>query len=416
MRGLALLVAIGACTPTLGDHTTPRDPDPSGDRDAGASVRPPPEPSCGASVSGIVRFPDGREPVPNAFVYIPLADGPTERSGTCGQCVSTAGVLASATTGIDGAFSLTGLPEGTYTLATQKGAFERRATITLTCRENTIASDESIRLPKTSSEGTVPHIAVVGGMFDAMENVLSKIGLARDVVQFFPGPDEWSGEPDPRSQELLSSSGMLDGFDYLFLNCGEMLEGGEGPYGERLPSMLENAAVRESLRAFVERGGRLYVTDQAYDFVEQLFPASLDFAGGGGSGLSTTAEPTNAAEIGPDLRSVRGAIHDDTLRAWLELLGFLESDGSVELLNFVGDWAMVDAADAETKVWVDGVAGGGSARPLTTSFEYGCGRVLYTSYHTIDAEDPTASLSAQELILAYLAFEIGACLEEPVLM
>lgn len=308
---------------------------------------------------------------------------------------------------------LSGLPEGRYTLATQKGAFERRTTIDLVCHEHVIASDDAIRLPRTLSEGTVPRIAVVGGMFDSMENVLSKIGLASDVVQFFPGPDELSGTPDPRSQGLLRSSGMLDGFDYLFLNCGGMMEGFDDPYGPSIPSMLSEAAVRGNLRAFVERGGRLYVTDQSYDFVEQLYPSSLDFAGGG-AGLTETPEPINAAEVGPDLPSVRGAIHDETLRAWLSLLGALSGDGTVTLTHFIDGWALVDAAGTETKVWVDGDAGG--ARPLTISFEHCCGRVLYTSYHTVEGGGATGPLSAQELILAYLAFEIGACLEEPVLM
>ena len=111
---------------------------------------------------------------------------------------------------------------------------------------------------------------------------------------------------------------------------------------------------------------------------------------------------------------MRGAIHDETLRAWLELLGVLEGDGTVTLHHFIDGWALVDAAGTETKVWVDGDAGG--ARPLTISFEHGCGRVLYTSYHTIEGGGAGGTLNGQELILAYLAFEIGACLEEPVLM
>ena len=77
------------------------------------------------------------------------------------------------------------------------------------------------------------------------------------------------------------------------------------------------------------------------------------------------------------------------------------------------------------KVWLTGyVTGGGLAQelPLTTSFDYEqCGRILYTSYHTLGrgtapagAEFPDycgmRALSPQERVLMYLILHISDCL------
>jgi hypothetical protein len=51
-------------------------------------------------------------------------------------------------------------------------------------------------------------------------------------------------------------------------------------------------------------------------------------------------------------------------------------------------------------------------RPLTITFEAGCGRALFTSYHTVE-EEASRDWTAQEQILAYLVLEIGVCITEP---
>ena len=77
--------------------------------------------------------------------------------------------------------------------------------------------------------------------------------------------------------------------------------------------------------------------------------------------------------------------------------------------------ASVNSA-AGGKVWVSAPvvwAGGKGVRPLTASCDYrgsdgsGCGRVMFSSYHTYgDAPD----LLPQERVLEYLILEIGACM------
>ena len=54
-------------------------------------------------------------------------------------------------------------------------------------------------------------------------------------------------------------------------------------------------------------------------------------------------------------------------------------------------------------------------RPLTVTFEpAGCGRVMYSTYHTTDTSH--VGLVPQERILLYLIMEIGVCKEGPILI
>jgi hypothetical protein len=54
--------------------------------------------------------------------------------------------------------------------------------------------------------------------------------------------------------------------------------------------------------------------------------------------------------------------------------------------------------------------------PLTVGFPYGCGRVLYTTYHTVGSMGTGhTGLEEQERILVYLIMELGVCQTGPIL-
>mgnify|MGYP000706359898 FL=1 len=61
------------------------------------------------------------------------------------------------------------------------------------------------------------------------------------------------------------------------------------------------------------------------------------------------------------------------------------------------------------RVWVS------AASPTTVSFRYGCGRVLYTTYHTQPSSETNGPLEAQALALLYLILEVGVCIDPVVL-
>jgi hypothetical protein len=65
--------------------------------------------------------------------------------------------------------------------------------------------------------------------------------------------------------------------------------------------------------------------------------------------------------------------------------------------------------------WAEGPCGACSdsfsVRPMTVSGQYGCGRMMFSTYHT--TESTHLGLTPQELVLLYIILEIGVCHGEP---
>lgn len=443
MRVVLILLLAAGCS---SDRDTPR-PLPGGDgsvpgRDGGVLPGFDAGPACAGEVSGLVRFPNGIQPVPGALVYVPAADGPAPRSGECGQCIAAGSTVALAETAVDGTFTLRGIPQGMRRLVIEKGKFRRTIDLNLSeCGARVALDEEATRLPRNTTEGEIPRIAVGTGDFDSMQIVVAKIGLGELSAEgaLVPGSEQFDlyegssfgfGSTYPGLDALLRDLPRMQGYDVIFVNCGSGPEQGDIFTGD---SILDEPAVRENIRQYVEGGGRFYVTDEAYDYVEQALPRFIGFENGFGpetAGLSETPEEEDSAEIGNDMEFANGTVHDDALRAWLGQVGALQPDTTVRITGIIAGWTVMHETDAmRTKTWVsgdvvwisdDGFSDERGNRPLTVTFDYGCGRVLYTSYHTAEFSlfgggDPRA-LTPQELILAYLTLEIGTCIEDPILI
>ena len=265
------------------------------------------------------------------------------------------------------------------------------------------------------------RMAVVTGSFDSVQNVLAKLGfgtldasglqlvLGSEQFDLFDGDDTLPASY-PEFVALFQdgdSSGRPDIFNYaiVFLNCG--LDESVGADPARL----------QILRDYVEQGGRLYVSDLAYDFVEQVFPQYVDFEGSAGT-AAASPETVGAAELGEtDITSA--ATLDPQLQAWLGGVtcgsggSCLNANGTATIEGFLSGWAVMAGAHASApsnvRVWVSGpVTFDGQAtavnRPLTVGFNVGSGRVTYTSYHN----EPFGAVGfvAVERILQFLVFEL----------
>lgn len=266
----------------------------------------------------------------------------------------------------------------------------------------------SIALP-ASGEG-VPNMVVVKGSYDSMQNVLAKSGYGNVDAngQLIEGTEQFDLVQKDDFYSLftdLNGKPELYSYDIVFVNCGVN-------EWNAFPSSPE---IIGALRGYVEAGGQLYLTDQAYDYLEQAFPEYIDFEGSAATPASE-AERLDDAQVGSgDTRD--GQVTDPILRSFLEQAcgegedNCIDANGMFTIQGMLGGWAVMvgphKGMENKVKVWVKGDAGvsvENEVRPLTISFQHGKGKVLYTSYHT-DNNNESVKLLPQERVLQFLIFE-----------
>ncbi len=366
------------------------------------------------SVSGVVLAPNGVDPVAGASVGVPITLAVLPATVACESCTLMGDFAAHTRAAADGSFKLSGVPNGLpFKLALRKGHFRRIVEVpALKCGSQKLTAAETT-LPGRSGQyskwDTSPKIAVVTGAWDKLEKVLDKLGVQQKDV--YNGTD-WNASGSYTMQALLQNLGRMKGYHLILINCGTKFES----------LVTASGAVRENIRQYVKEGGRLFTTDFSYDYVEQVFPEFIDFQGSEATAAGVPEEQ-NAAEVGSKGLIVDATVQDSMLSSWLGLpqIDALQKGGAaagrVRIEGFMEGWAVQKAVSSavSAKVWVEGKVswwGGLAVRPLTATYYYrgpdntGCGRVLFSSYHTYGN---SASLLPQERILEYLVLEIGDC-------
>lgn len=228
---------------------------------------------------------------------------------------------------------------------------------------------------------------VVQGTFDKIEQVLGRMGLTNvDLLEGVPmDPSElWS-------TAAFGNYETLSNYDAVFVNCG---------ISETDLVLGLNGAVKENLKRYIREGGSLYVSDWAYDLVEQVWPERINFLG---------EDTTNSdAEHGED-----GDYGVDVLEPGLA--DYVGSSNVTIGFSF-GNFAIVSALDTTVTTYLRGdvgyrVNGGVSTLtdvPVTVGFNEGYGRVIFTSFHqeTNDAGETEVLDGPEDLVLRYLIFSL----------
>ncbi len=391
-------------------------------------------PGTPGQLSVAVTAPNG-DPISGATVWVPAGSASLKAMGvqsTSKGLVDAAGNscadvpeanTSAACTGSDGRALLLCDGENPVDVKFAKGSFT--GILQATCGQGELATASFAATGSAS-------IAVVTGAFDRMEDVLAKLGfgtvndfgrleLGTESFTLYDGNESLPATYSEFSEVLLDPAALAS-HDIIFINCDDF------GLGEELESG-DTATKIANLREYVMNGGKIYVTDLSYDYVEQAFPNYLDFKDGG-SGM--TAETPGAAETGSDRHDENAAIGVSAMGDWLDnvtvntgnpddncfettvngKLGARNADGSVFIADLLSGWGVIDGPEASpdgpVTQWVRGTDLEGAAeRPLTTTFEVGDqgGRVLYTSYHTAEG-CPTQGFWPQERILQYLVFEL----------
>jgi hypothetical protein len=296
-------------------------------------------------------------------------------------------------TDANGNFLIAGIPAP----ATVQVRAERAGFMKLWNDVEVFATDtvpDGTRLDQDSScSALVPDTGVrylvVNGTYDKIQNVLDRMGLTNVTLV--------EGNPlnafEPWAANVFGDYSALSQYDAVFINCGVSEIEFQG---------TPDPVVAANLRKYVQEGGSLYVSDQAYDLVELVWPERIDF-------LFDDAL-NSAAEAGVD-GTYAMSVAEPGLR---DFLG--KDEISVELAY--GYFAVIREVAPGTTVYLRTdmryhVNNGVQTllnTPITVAFSDGApgvgGRVVFTSFHQENDESGEDIDDDKDAVLRYLIFEL----------
>lgn len=421
------------------------------------------------TLTGVVSIPAGTLPVYNAKVYIPSgAIPPPPKTGvSCERCeqVVPADSIASATTDLNGNFTLTNVPSGdNIPLVIQVGKWRREIKISnvAECATTPLRAEDT-HLPRKKSEGNIPKFALTSGNQDALECLLRKVGIDDSE---FTNPDRdgrvnlyvgngiqtydkgFNGQSDyvdfGSATDLWSSLDNLSKYDVLMLSC-------ESEWN----TATKSAAAHKALQDYIDQGGRVFASHFHNVWIAQA-GASLPMSkvaqfAGDKLGYYDTSNSKKTALI--NMSTLKGR----TLATWLQsslvqgttTLGELDVYESRATLHFRDQTLTQDFVDfghADVTAYNDKLAIDSPDRVLNPGAQYfsfnapigavpenQCGQMVFTDLHLKGG--PSAEytgllpfplscgdeykhepfpLTPQQKALIFLLFDLTNCLDPVV--
>lgn len=391
------------------------------------------------TVSGTVYDPAGRVPLYNATVYVPnyplapISDGV---ACDCGGLI-TGEALAIATTDSAGHFTLNNVPVGSdIPIVVQLGKWRRQSTLpSVAACANTVADPAATRLPRNTSEGHLPKIALTTGGFDALECLLRKIGVddaeftpetgpgrinlfagglhgGRPVATNSPGTSAYAstlngGAAFTDAETWWESADNLKRYDLVLHSC----EGLESPTNKSMTA-------RQALQTFADAGGRVFASHWHNYWIEHgpaPWPTVATF--------DHQADPKGAFMSLIDTSFPKGR----AMAEWLSNVGASPTPGQLVIQGAKHTVGAVNAPTSQRWIY--------SADP--TSVQYfsfqtpvdaplKCGKVVFSDLHvstgsgaaTDDKSSPalpfptgcvSTELSPQEKALEFMLFDLSSC-------
>jgi hypothetical protein len=314
----------------------------------------------------------------------------------------------------DGTFELPAYATGKQNIVVQKGQFRRVRPVDVTTGDQNVQADFT-RLPGKNDApngDTIPKIAMVVGGFDAIDLSMDKLGIKEFYRYGDPPPPLPGGGPGINTKktgyDLMQNSAELAGYHIALMPCAAL------GYQQTDQGNLcggPTDATKNALNVYVQSGGKLYVTDYAYEAVRQTWPGFITWYDYMDNPLTNTS-----AGIGTACRAgaedTPGTAEDPGLDDWMKAIGEndIELKASWSRIQSVHPQPGVDPAGNSItitpKVWMTSDIGGEKI-PATVSFEQRCGRVVFSSYHC--EGDNASGLLAQEKALLYVLLEVGVC-------
>jgi hypothetical protein len=302
------------------------------------------------------------------------------------------------------------------------------------CTDKPIA-EQTLRLPSRQSEGDIPKIAVATGFADALECLVRKLGIApeefthprRDgrvnLFAGYGGTDRFAdsingGEPFPPSGALWADLPSLQMYDIVLLSCDSRAPDSGGDDDKDARSM-------QAMYDYLNGGGRVFASHFQEVWFQKgpaPFPDLATYVRDGGY------------QGPPEFQLVTDFPKGQAMAEWALANGASSDPGQIPVLGakrtilsenpmYAQRWLTSD--DPETVQYLS------ANTPLGVSEAEQCGRVVLSDLHVspgrIDDQthEPiddlseqdlpfpegcvTSGFSPQEKLLAFMLFDISAC-------
>jgi hypothetical protein len=377
-------------------------------------------PVTDATLTGTVYAPNMELPISGALVYV--TDGavePVPDGVYCSTCVDLGCATPFTLTNPDGTFTLETVSGPGQKLVVQKGEFLRVVDLDVNPGQAAVPPSQS-NLPGIWNPAAgmwIPRIAVYETNPDKVFNVLAKFGMGQvdangNLVQ---GTEQFDLISDTDEGAFLDNLAQMNQYHIIFVPCAST------KYWLGAPTVPPARA--QNIRDYVEAGGKWYATDHSNEYIKEPFPNYQDFHNPG------------MPDIQPAYQSISIVVDTDLL-AWLQALPPTLKDigggnptlnmlpAITTMLNYSGIETVYDVivqndegedVNVGHHSWVEGPCGSCSdssiQRPMAISAEYGCGRMMYSTFE--NSSNAHGGLNPQELVLLYMILEIGVCFEEP---
>jgi hypothetical protein len=415
------------------------------------------------TLTGKVYDPAGRNPLYNALVYVPnapLTPFDDDAGVTCDKCAGTiasGSPIVAAITAPDGTFKLTDVPAGVpLPLVIQVGKWRREVTLPPAnpCAENVVTDVGLTRLPRNSSEGHLPHMAITSGGADPFECLLLKIGVdpkefsrpsGSGRIHYFQSHGGIPLDPDagigvdgstPWGDQLWTNPALLRRYDVVLFPCEGTPDNASKPDAAK-----QTESGYRNVESYVNVGGRLFTTHYSYTWLRNTPPL---FSGVANWELNEEdrSDRTGAAPI-------LAAIVDQTFpkgqafAQWLSYVGASTDAGFLPIADWRHDvksennppalrWMYADTRTAysDSQVATDNGAG-----PVVEHFTFNapieagvddagvpeqCGKVVFSDFHvsagerqpgTFPVECKLLEMTPQEKALEFMLFDLSACIQ-----
>jgi hypothetical protein len=388
------------------------------------------------TVSGTVYIPSGQLPLYNVMVYVPETELAPLPQGVSCSCEISGEPIVSTLTDSSGHFVLENVPVGAdIPVVIQVGDWRREINIgTVEACVDTPVPDRTLTLPKNQSEGELPRIAVATGRLDALECLVRKLGVSESEftnprdggrVQLYEGLDGTrrygdslnGGEVFPPAEALWDDVEALKAYDIVLLSC----EGDAPPApGEPLSDVPNKSeAAMQAMFDYANLGGRIFASHY-HSIWFQRGPAPFPQ-------IATFTDASDSEYNDITAQVVTGFPKGDAMQQWIQSTG-TAPDGQIEIhggahtilaenTDFAQRW--LETSDPPSVQYIS------ANTPLGASDADQCGRVVLSDLHVSpgfpdgDYSDQltefpegciTNALSPQEAVLAFMLFDLSACI------